>query len=129
MHSDLVPLFREASSSIWSTVGGKESVLVRSDRTKGDSIMTTKAKTGIALVLATLLASPAFAHFNSTTQRDAYRAYGQQTEDYRRSAQDSRPYSSNPAWDVYSSRGRYRAYDPDPNVRDMLARDPEQRGW
>jgi hypothetical protein len=39
---------------------------------------------------------------------------------------DRRPHSPNPAWDVYSTRGRYIGSDPDPFIRGQLARDPAQ---
>jgi hypothetical protein len=35
---------------------------------------------------------------------------------------DNHPHSDNPAWDVYDTRGRYVGSDPDPFIRDMLAR-------
>ena len=34
-----------------------------------------------------------------------------------------RPYSPNPAWDVYNSQGHYVGSDPDPLIRDELQRD------
>ncbi len=34
-----------------------------------------------------------------------------------------RAYSTNPAHDVYDTRGRYIGSDPDPTVRSMLQRD------
>jgi hypothetical protein len=37
-----------------------------------------------------------------------------------------RAHSPNPAWDVYDTRGWYVGSDPDPRVRDQLARDPSQ---
>src|SRR5262245_32839960 len=67
----------------------------------------------------------------------ASRAYA---SPYRASASPYRPYlpgggyyfypprahSPNPAWDVYDTRGWYVGSDPDPRVRDQLARDPSQ---
>jgi len=35
---------------------------------------------------------------------------------------DNHPHSPNPAWDVYDTRGRYVGSDPDPFIRDYLAR-------
>ena len=32
-------------------------------------------------------------------------------------------HSANPAWDVYDTRGQYVGSDPDPFIRDSLARD------
>jgi hypothetical protein len=39
-----------------------------------------------------------------------------------------RRHSPRRSWDVYNSNGRYAGSDPDPNVRDMIARDPEDEG-
>lgn len=87
--------------------------------------MKTKVITGVALALATVLASPAFAQSARAPQWNGYYAYGQQTEDYGRqqAATDGRRHSPHPFWDVYNSYGRYVGSDPDPNVRDMIARD------
>src|SRR5262245_41384372 len=35
---------------------------------------------------------------------------------------DNHPHSPNPAWDVYDTRGRYIGSDPDPFIRNYLAR-------
>ena len=35
---------------------------------------------------------------------------------------DNHPHSSNPAYDVYDTRGHYVGSDPDPFIRDQLAR-------
>jgi hypothetical protein len=96
----------------------------------GDSIMTTKAVTGIAFALVTMLASPALAQSNQGNRWDAYHSYAQQYEGSHRVVRDGRRHSPHRSWDVYR-RGRYMGSDPDPNVRDMIARDPEDegRGW
>jgi hypothetical protein len=92
--------------------------------------MTTKAVTGIAFVLVTMLASPALAQSNQGTGWDAYHSYAQQYDGPQRLVRDGRRHSLHRSWDVYR-RGRYMGSDPDPNVRDMIARDPEDegRGW
>jgi hypothetical protein len=103
--------------------------------------MTTKAVAGITFALATMLASPAFAQSNQGNwwdayhsfdqQSDAYDSYAQQYEGPRRRVRGGRRHSPHRSWDVYNTQGRYEGSDPDPNVRDMIARDPEDegRGW
>jgi hypothetical protein len=86
--------------------------------------MKTKVIAGVALALATVLASPAFAQTRVATPWDAYHAYAQSpraafTNGYRHS-----PHRS---WDVYNTNGRYVGSDPDPNVRDMIARDRNEQ--
>jgi hypothetical protein len=58
--------------------------------------MNKKTVAGIAIALATLMASPAFAQVRHSPHR---------------------------SWDVYNTNGRYVGSDPDPNVREMIARD------
>jgi hypothetical protein len=41
---------------------------------------------------------------------------------------DGRIHSPNPAFDVYDTQGRYIGSDPDPFIRNDLARDPPERG-
>ena len=38
-------------------------------------------------------------------------------------AATKKQHSTNPAWDVYDTRGTYVGSDPDPFIRDSLARD------
>jgi len=38
-------------------------------------------------------------------------------------------HSTNPAFDVYNTRGHYVGSDPDPFIRDQLARDPGSERW
>jgi hypothetical protein len=85
--------------------------------------MSMKVIAGVALALATTLASPAFAQSGRVYQRDAYQAYGQ--------AVPNRPaYGLRSPRNVYNTSGRYVGTDPDPNVRDMIARDRnEQSGY
>jgi hypothetical protein len=40
---------------------------------------------------------------------------------------DQRPHLGNPAYSVYDSRGEYVGADPDPFIRNDLARDPPNR--
>jgi hypothetical protein len=40
---------------------------------------------------------------------------------------DARFHSPNPAYDVYDNQGRYVGTDPDPFIRNELARDPPGR--
>jgi hypothetical protein len=88
-------------------------------------IMKMKVITGIALGLATLLTSPAFAQARGPVNQygahyDAYaQAYGPQEETILHRA-ERQPHRS---WDVYNTSDRFVGRDPDPNVRDMIARD------
>lgn len=41
---------------------------------------------------------------------------------------DGRIHSPNPAYDVYDTQGTYIGSDPDPFIRNELARDPPERG-
>jgi hypothetical protein len=82
---------------------------------------------GAVVALAAILASPAFAgpadsmrnSHNSAGAYGAYGAYARQTVPYAR-----REHSAHPNWDVYDDRGHYVGTDPDPFIRDQLARDP-----
>jgi hypothetical protein len=85
--------------------------------------MSMKVITGVALALATTLASPAFAQSARVHQWDAYQAYGQAVPNHR-------AYGFRSPRNVYNTNGRYVGTDPDPNVRDMIARDRnEQDGY
>jgi hypothetical protein len=89
-----------------------------------------KTITGIAFALATLSASPAFAAGQGNWW-DAYPWSARQSHDYSgpRGAFAADPrYLPRRSWDVYDTNGRYLGSDPDPNVRDMIARDPEDEG-
>lgn len=89
-----------------------------------------KTMTGLALALATLLASPAYAQSNQGNWWDAYHSYAQQyQEGPQRFSPEIRRQSLHQSWDVYNTNGRYVGSDPDPNVRDMLARDRVEGGW
>ena len=87
--------------------------------------MSTKAMMGAVVALTAILASPAFAgpadstRNNSHNSPGAYGAYARQTVPYAR-----REHSAHPNWDVYDDRGHYVGTDPDPFIRDQLARDP-----
>jgi hypothetical protein len=85
--------------------------------------MKTKVITGVALALATVLASPAFAQSARAPQWDGYYAYGQQDYGRQHAATNGPRHSPHRSWDVYNDNGRYVGSDPDPNVRDMIARD------
>ena len=83
--------------------------------------MTIKVITGVALALATVLASPALAQ---SARVNAYQSYGQ--------VEYGRPDASNwqtthRSWSVYNTNNRYVGADPDPNVRDMIARDRNEQ--
>jgi hypothetical protein len=84
-------------------------------------IMTIKVITGVALALATVLASPAFAQSNRV---NAYQSYGQ-AEYGPRAAVNGQP--THRSWNVYNTNDRYVGTDPDPNVRDMIARDRNEQ--
>ena len=75
--------------------------------------MSMKAMMGVAIALATVLASPAFAK-TAASRHDPHDAYARQIQTYR---------SPN----VYVD-GHYVGSDPDPFIRDQLARDPGQGG-
>jgi hypothetical protein len=84
--------------------------------------MSMKVIAGVALALATTLASPAFAQSGRAHQWGAYQAYGQ--------AVPNAAYGFRSSRNVYNTNGRYVGSDPDPNVRDMIARDRnEQNGY
>ncbi|MPZ41589.1 MAG: hypothetical protein GEU95_26800 [Rhizobiales bacterium] len=85
----------------------------------------TKVITGVALALATVLASPAFAQ-PTFAKWDAYHAYAQSEFGPGRFANGTR-HSPHRSWDVYNTNGRYVGSDPDPNVRDMIARDRSEQ--
>ena len=71
--------------------------------------------------LAAALASPAIAQ---TANHDTFRA-AQYAPNGRHGyvyPPDNHAHSSNPANDVYDIRGRYIGSDPDPFIRDSLAR-------
>jgi hypothetical protein len=73
-------------------------------------------------VLATAIASPAVAqtarHFD-TYPSVQYTPNGHHEYIY---PPDNHAHSANPAHDVYDDRGRYIGSDPDPFIRDSLAR-------
>jgi hypothetical protein len=82
--------------------------------------MKTKVITGVALALATVLASPAFAQTTLVNQP----IYAQSELGPHWVATQHSPRRS---WDVYNTNGRYVGSDPDPNVRQMIARDHVQQ--
>jgi hypothetical protein len=110
--------------------GGRDKEFFLAGGTRnGDVIMKMKVITGIALGLATLLTSPAFAqargplNYNGAPY-DAYaQAYGPQEETIVHRA-ERQPHRS---WDVYNTNGLFVGRDPDPNVRDMIARDRSEQ--
>jgi opacity protein-like surface antigen len=79
------------------------------------------AGTALAAALASLAASPAFAQSAShhTVSSAQYAPNGRHGYVY---PADRHAHSSNPANDVYDVRGRYIGSDPDPFIRDYLAR-------
>jgi len=83
--------------------------------------MTTKVITGVALALATVLASPAFAQSARVNPWDGYQAYAQYAP------ANAARHSPHRSWDVYNTNGRYVGSDPDPNVREMIARDRSEQ--
>jgi hypothetical protein len=70
-----------------------------------------------AAVLSAFARSPAW---HSTHAQ----AYGLSAETVRHRAQRS----AHRNWDVYNTNSRYVGRDPDPNVRDMIARDRAEQG-
>jgi hypothetical protein len=81
-------------------------------------------------VAATVVASPAFAQTTNGWQsngRNPYAAYSAPYADtfaYSNGYRNNRRHSSSSSFDVYDTSGRYVGSDPDPTIRDMLARDP-----
>jgi hypothetical protein len=86
--------------------------------------MSTKTMMAVAITLATVLASPAFAQ--SANWQDLYNAYARQTQTNSRQ-QAWRP-SSHQSSSVYGTDGQRIGSDPDPDVRNQLAHDPSQGG-
>ncbi len=86
----------------------------------------------ITATLAVAIASPAFAQylmvepapgeaFAQSWQAPARRAAAAFAQSGIR---DPRVHSGNPAWHVYNGAGEYVGTDPDPFIRNDLARDP-----
>jgi len=83
------------------------------------------------LTFAALLTSPALAQYPygvdpyGVARSPYYGAYAQQGSPYAAYA----PYYGfrRSPYDVYDTRGRYVGSDPDPRIRDQLARDPPNR--
>ena len=71
--------------------------------------MTMKVITGVALALATVMSSSAFAQTTRVNPWDAYQAYGQ--AEYAPQANQPR-HSPHRSWDVYNTNGRYVGSDP-----------------
>jgi hypothetical protein len=74
---------------------------------------------GVALVAA--FASPVAAQ----TIHQYHSPYAQYAPNARQMyiyPPDNHPHSRNPAYDVYDTRGHYIGSDPDPFIRDQLAR-------
>jgi hypothetical protein len=74
-----------------------------------------------SVAFAAAIASPALAQTANGGQSRFSSAYP-----YANSYgyQEGRTRSTNPAHDVYSTTGHYLGSDPDPSVRNQLARDP-----
>src|SRR5262245_29053694 len=75
-----------------------------------------------AAALAAVVASPALAQ-TTATQRQ-FRGPNADAYVYSNGYRDVQRRSANPSNDVYDISGRYIGSDPDPTVRDQLARDP-----
>jgi hypothetical protein len=75
--------------------------------------MSMKSMIGVAVALTAALASPALA------RPTAHHATARQVTRYQ---QTVTIHSTHPAWDVYNIRGHYVGTDPDPFIRDQLAR-------
>jgi hypothetical protein len=76
-----------------------------------------------SVALAAAIASPALAQTANGGQSRFSSAY---VSPYANSYgyQEGRMRSNNPGHDVYSTTGHYLGSDPDPTVRNQLARDP-----
>jgi len=101
----------------WSARKSRVCVRVRGDDA-GEEIMK-KFIIGSSLMLAALAASPAFAASTHQSRASASQAY---PEAYDANASADRDLTvSGPA--VYTN-GQYAGWDPDPNIRFQLMRDP-----
>jgi len=79
-----------------------------------------------ALAFAALFTSPALAQYPYGVWRSPfYGAYAQQYNPY--ASYGRYYYGPRTPYDVYDTRGRYVGSDPDPRIRDQLARDPPNR--
>lgn len=87
--------------------------------------MKMKVIVGLALAAATVLTSPVFAQSGRAVNRygAAYDAYAQPYGPWDRNVRRRQEHLDHQNWDVYSPSGKYLGRDPDPNVRDMIARD------
>jgi hypothetical protein len=86
--------------------------------------------------LAVAISTPAFAQEQQSMEQVPGQAFAQ-SWDYsaqspygayaQGSIRDPRPHLGNPAWQVYDGAGDYVGADPDPFIRNDLARDPPGR--
>ena len=82
------------------------------------------------LTFAALLTSPALAQYPYGDPYGVWRSpyYGAYAQQYNPYAAYGRYYGGpRSPYDVYDTRGRYVGSDPDPRIRDQLARDPPNR--
>jgi len=77
-----------------------------------------------ATMLTAAVATPALAQTRAQNQWNGPNAYGQESS-YGSVAVQRRP-AVRSNGNVYDTRGQYVGTDPDPTVRDQLARDPSQ---
>jgi hypothetical protein len=92
-------------------------------------IMKVKVIAGLALAVATVLTSPAFAQSGRAVNQygAAYDAYAQAYGPWDQNVRRRQEHLGHRNWDVYDTNGVYVGRDPDPNVRDMIARDREEQ--
>jgi len=76
-------------------------------------------RTTMALALILASASGSLAAEKKQRNDSAYRAFASESL----AAQNQKKHSTNPAYDVYNTRGHYVGSDPDPTVRAQIARD------
>jgi hypothetical protein len=97
---------------------------------------TLLATTAIIVAVSTISPATAQVYYGDRWSGPGYGAYAQAplTSQQRRNlarAQvwrpDGRVHSPNPAFDVYDTQGRYISSDPDPFIRNELARVPPDR--
>jgi hypothetical protein len=86
---------------------------------QGDTTMSIKTQMALSVAIALCSTSAALAYAPSKHDRFDSAASARAMV---RSNQVR--HSSNPAFDVYDTRGRYLGSDPDPFIRSQLARDP-----
>lgn len=88
--------------------------------------MKTKTMLFATVALAAAVASPALAQTTDWTQQRRFQNPYADAFGYSNGVRANGQRAINRPNDVYDTRGQYVGSDPDPTVRDQLARDPSQ---